>query len=47
MQNQPATSNTNIEFDYKNPPHENESWDQFLVRSMREERQRKEKYDNG
>jgi hypothetical protein len=45
MQNQPPTSNTNIEFDYKkyNPM---ESWDQYLLRKMREERETRKNMGN-
>ena len=30
-------------FNYKEPPHENESWDQFLIRKLGEEREYNEK----
>ena len=33
-------------FDYKDPPHENESWYQFLVRKLSEERLKNETYTN-
>ena len=30
-------------FNYREPPHENESWDQFLIRKLGEEREYNEK----
>ena len=43
MQNQSSTLDKDVEFDYKKPPHENESWDQYLVRSLKRDRESENK----
>ena len=38
-----STEDTSSKFDYKNDEHPNESWDQFIIRKLKEKR---EYYEN-
>lgn len=37
-QNTSRKEESSVKFDYKEPPYQQESWDQFLVRKLREDR---------